>query len=57
MPWHRSSERPAGAFLGKQKLLPSVRRETKKFITFLKLFPEKFELQDAGKRIAPVPQE
>ena len=48
---------PVGAFLGKEKLLPVVRREAKKLITFLRLFPEKFEMQDGGTRVALAPQQ
>ena len=46
---------PAAAYLGKQRLLPLVKRTALKFITFLKLYPEKFELQDGGTRVVAVP--
>ena len=44
---------PVGAFLGKEKLLPIIRKEAGKVLTFLKLFPEKFEMQDGNTRVAP----
>ena len=45
---------PVGAYLGKEKLLPIIRKEAGKVLTFLKLFPEKFEMQDGNTRVAPV---
>ena len=45
---------PVGGYLGKLKLLPMIRKEAGKVLTFLKLFPEKFEMQDGNTRVAPV---
>ena len=45
---------PVGGYLGKLKLLPMIREEAGKVLTFLKLFPEKFEMQDGNTRVAPV---